>query len=112
MDNSTTGDHVPVHATVSDMYKASWSEHFDVVFRSEQNDDTEILFQGYKEECRVFVQGYVHALISQTAYYIHPDSPGNSAIVLYSPLISQWKLTIWVEETQQPEDDDSDLIPF
>jgi len=97
MGQSNAGDSLPVHATIG-------GEHFDVVFRSEQNDDTEILFQGYKEECRIFVQGYVHALLAQTAYYIHPDSPGNSVIVLYSPLVSQWKLTIWVEETQQPED--------
>lgn len=87
------------------------NELYDVVFRSEQNDDTEIIFQGYKHECRVFVQGYTHALISETAYYIHPDSPGNSTIVLYSPLVSQWKITISVEEGQ-PVEDDSDLIPF
>jgi hypothetical protein len=76
----------------------------DVVFRSEMNDDTEILFQGTEVECRIYVQGYCHALISETAYYIHPDSPGKSIIILYSPLVSQHKIHIWVEECQPVED--------
>lgn len=99
MGSSDAGDSLPVHATISDMYKSEFPKTHDVVIRMGRNDDTEILSIGTLVECRIYIQGYVHALLSETAYYIHPESAGNSSITLYSPLVSQHLIEIWVEET-------------
>jgi hypothetical protein len=77
----------------------NYPKPYDVLIRISRDDDTEVVFSGTSDECHIFIQGYLHGLISETAYYIHPDSEG-TVMTLYSPLVSDPLIEVWIDESK------------
>ena len=106
MDDSATGDSVPVHATISEMYEESFQPiPYDVLMRDRGDDDTVTLFTGTRDDCYVYVQGWMDCLIQQTAYYLHPEQH-DDYIVFYSPLVSESNLEVWIMPSVSNEEED------
>lgn len=68
---------------------------YAVLVRSRADDDTEELYRGKASCCRVYVRGWVDALLSKTAYHQVIE---DGIMIFRSPLVSEDTLHLWIEQ--------------
>jgi hypothetical protein len=75
---------------------------FDVLYRNENDDDTEILFSGNRAECVIYAKAYKDSTLTHSSfYYLNPEGAYTLQEFEYvlrfrSPLVSVDNFELWI----------------
>jgi len=71
-------------------------DEYEVVIKSDADDDTEGLFIGSEHDCSVFMDGYIMGLNTHSHYALVIKTIEERFAELVSPLVTEPKLTLQI----------------
>jgi len=81
----------------------NYPEPYDVLYKSDRDDDTITLFTGSWDECCIYTQAYIDSVITHSNYkYLNTVGatvPTEYDVVLMfrSPLVSDYDFFLWID---------------
>jgi hypothetical protein len=73
-------------------------DEFEVFVKNSRDDDTESLYIGTERECHIFLDAYLHAMITYTSYAFNERDLAADWVYMASPLVSQENLLFTISK--------------